>query len=171
MYEKKTMLGIRVYNFANQYGIQKSTVHTIINSYIDYCKELLLKGIKVDFLGLCSLVPDYKVDSFNRTLAYDCKILSDILGLPTHTVFVVINEYLMSIKDEVLSGKPASIRGIVTLKPIYVEDTLTKVHSSISLSLKKLIEERNTLVSSIRVHTSKILKFEVKGSGLNEFEA
>ena len=160
MYEKKTMLGIRVYNFANQYGIQKSTVHTIINSYIDYCKELLLKGIKVDFLGLCSLVPDYKVDSFNRTLAYDCKVL-----------FVVINEYLMSIKDEVLSGKPASIRGIVTLKPIYVEDTLTKVHSSISLSFKKLIEERNTLVSSIRVHTSKILKFEVKGSGLNEFEA
>lgn len=160
--EKKTMLGVRVYAYAEQYGIQKVVVHKIINSYIDYCKERLLNGVRINFLGLCSLIPDYEVDSFNSTLAYDCKVLSDILGIPANTVYVIINEYLSSIRDEVLDGKSASIRGIVTLKPIETNGIINKVHSSISLSFKDLLSQRDTKVTGIRVHTSKILKYNVK---------
>ena len=158
---KKTVLAIRVYNLAEQYNIQQTVVHTIINSYIDYCKDLLSKGSRIDFIGLCSLVPNKVVDSYNTTLAYECEIVADMLGLPRHTVYIIINEYLLSIREEILNGKSATIRGIVTINPIYENGKLIKIHSSISNSIKQYLKDVNSFVDSVRVHTSKDLKLVV----------
>lgn len=156
----KTMLVMRVYNIASQYNINQATVHKIINSYINYCKDLLRNGIKVNIFGLCSLVPDYESCSLNNTLAYDCKVLADSIGLPSNTVFVIINEYLTSIEEEVLDGKTATIRGLVTFKPIEKENSGV-VHSSISLSFRNSLLSDDLKVKSVRVHTSKLLKYKI----------
>lgn len=161
MEEKKTMLGIRVYNIAITFGVQKTLVHSIINSYIDYCKVQLKNGKRITLLGLCTLIPDYETDSYNSTLAYDCKIVSNILGLPSNTVYSIVNEYLEDIKNEVLSGKTASIRGMVTFRPLVDDGKVCKVHSSISLSFKNLLQDRSK-VKSVRVATSKLLKHSIR---------
>lgn len=161
MEEKKTMLGIRVYNIAMTYGVQKVLVNSIINSYIEYCKVQLKKGRRINLLGLCTLIPDYETDSYNSTLAYDCKVISNILGLPSNTVYIIVNEYLEDIRSEVLAGKTATIRGMVTFRPLVDEGKVCKVHSSISLSFKSLLSE-GTKVSSVRVSTSKLLKHTIR---------
>lgn len=162
MAEMKTALAARVYGIAEQYNITQVTVHNIINSYIAYCKNLLLYGRRVDFLGLVSLIPDVITNDCVVTLAYDCDILAGQLGLPEHTVFVIIREYLESLKEEVLRGKSVDIRGIVTINPRYENGVLTTVHSAISTSFRKTLCNLDTEVSSIRVHTSKLLKYRIK---------
>lgn len=157
----KTILGCRVYAIAEKYNITQVTVHAIVNGYADYCKELLLSGAIVNILGIVDIVPDVVLTEYNTTLAYDCKYIADKLGLPHHTVYVIIKEYLDSLREDILNGKTAEIRGIVTIHPLYEDGQLLRIHSAISLSIKKLIQNSNTNIKSARVHTNKMLKDDI----------
>lgn len=157
----KMILGCRVYAIAEKYNITQVTVHSIINNYFSYCKDLLLSGAVVNIVGLVSIVPDVILVEYNTTLAYECKGIANKLGLPQHTVYVIIKEYLDSVREDILNGKSAELRGIVTLHPLYENGKLVKVHSAISLSIKKLIATSNTRIKSARVHTSKMLKSDI----------
>lgn len=154
----RTRIGIQVWNIAKQYNIPQATVHEIINSYLGYCKELLIRGERVDFNGLVSVVPDVITSQFSTTLAYECEKVADRLALPSYTVYAIINTYIEEFIESVLNGIVVEIRGIVVVKPIYEGGKITKVHSAISQSLKNILVGQDTPVTSFRVHTYKSLK-------------
>ncbi len=158
---KKMPLGDRVYLLANKYGIEQTKVHTIIGAYTDYCKEMLYSGYRVDLIGLASLIPDRERTGLTTTLAYECRDIAKQLSLPNHTVYVIVQEYLNSLIEDILKGKPVEIRGMMSVVPINNGEKVIKVHSVISSQLKEHLKEKNTGVTSIRIHTHKLLKYNV----------
>lgn len=161
MENKKMALSDRVYLLANKYDIEQNKVHTIITAYIDYCKNMLYKGYRVDMMGLVSLIPDREKTGLTTTLAYECRDIAQQLKLPNNTVYVIIQEYLDSLKEDVLKGKPIEIRGLLSVFPINDGEKVTKVHSVISSQMKEHLKEKTTDVSAIRIHTHKLLKYSV----------
>ena len=159
---EKTSIAIKVYIIAEQYDIPRTVVKSIISSYIDYCKDLILHGERVDFIGLVSVVPDVQFETYNSTLAYECMKLSDRLGIPYNTVFIIIREYINGLIDELLEVKTVEIRGIVTMKPYYENGIIGGIHASISTSIKKALAKIDSPVSSVRVHTHKLLKYNLQ---------
>lgn len=159
----KMSLGARVYVIAEKYNIEQVKVHTIINSYISYCKDLLLSGHKVDIFGLASITPDVIIDEYATTLAYDCKLISKDLYLPSHTVYVIVQEYINSLIDNILSGKEVDVRGLFSVHPLssLENDKVTKIHTAISSQLKIKLGTMDTPVTSVRVHTHKLLKYAI----------
>lgn len=155
--EQKTQLGVRVYAIAKQYGIEYTMVHNIITEYIEYCKAELLSGRVVDFVGLVSIIPDTILSDYKSTMAYECSFVAKDLSLPQHTVYVVIRAYLDDLLDDISKCKTASIRGIVNIHPIQKDGKLTNIHSAISSSFKDNIL-KDSPITSVRVHTSKLLK-------------
>lgn len=156
-------LGKQVIRIADQYGISRASVYSIIECYLRYCKDLLVQGNRVDFYGLVSIVPDYEVSKMATTLAYECEKVAKVLCLPSHTAYVILNAYIEDAIDAVKSGTIVEIRGIVTIKPILdMNGIVVTVHSSISQMLKGLLDE-NSFVTSFRVHTYKHLRKSIKG--------
>lgn len=167
----KISLYNRVYNIANKYNITQVTVHEIINSYINYCKERTLKGNVVQIYGLVTLIPDTVLSSYKTTLAYDCKILADKIGLPSNTVYHIIKEYLESIKTELQEGNNVEMRGLVSFHIAQKPSGENVVHSAISTTFRtdvfKYVVKYNTPVNSVRVHTHKMLKDNMKEGMIN----
>ena len=50
--DDRTRIGIQVWYIADKYNIPQNTVHNIINSYLSYCKDLLVNGERVDFFWI-----------------------------------------------------------------------------------------------------------------------
>lgn len=156
--DDRTRIGIQVWIIADKYNIPQTTVHSIINNYLSYCKDLLVKGEKVDFFGLVSVVPNYISNSFSTTLAYNCKKVADMLAIPSHTVYRIMEAYINDAIENIQKGVTIEIRGIVVCKPIYEDGKVRKIHSNISQSLKNILVDTETNVTSLRVHTYKSLK-------------
>lgn len=162
--EDRTRIGIQVWIIADKYNIPQITVHTIINSYLQYCKDLLVKGERVDFFGLVSVVPNVSNNSFSTTLAYNCEKVADLLALPQHTVYRIMQAYIDDAIESILNGVTVEIRSIVVCKPIYENGKVSKIHSNISQSLKNILVDSETNVSSLRVHTYKSLKDKISST-------
>lgn len=158
--EDRTRIGIQVWIVADKYNIPQSTVHSIISSYLGYCKDLLVRGERVDFFGLVSIVPDVQTSKYAPTLAYNSKVVAKRVGVPSHTVLRVMEAYIADAIDYIQQGTTVEIRGLVVCKPIYENGVVSKVHSSISQSLKNILD--GSIVSSLRVHTYKCLRDLVK---------
>lgn len=156
--DDRTRIGIQVWIIADKYNISQTTVHTIINSYLAYCKELLINGERVDFYGLISIVPDTFSTNYSTTLAYNCSIIADRLGLPSYTVYRIMQAYIEDAIENIQNGVTVEMRGLVVCKPIYENRRVTKVHSNISQSLKNILASESTNVKSLRVHTYKVLR-------------
>lgn len=156
--DDRTRIGIQVWIIADKYNISQITVHTIINSYLSYCKELLVNGERVDFYGLVSIVPDTLSTNYSTTLAYNCSIIADRLGLPSYTVYRIMQAYIEDAIENIQNGVTVEMRGLVVCRPIYENRRVTKVHSNISQSLKNILASENTNVKSLRVHTYKVLR-------------
>lgn len=156
--DDRTRIGIQVWIIADKYNISQTTVHTIINSYLAYCKELLVNGERVDFYGLVSIVPDNLSTNYSTTLAYNCSIIADRLGLPSYTVYRIMQAYIEDAIENIQNGVTVEMRGLVVCRPIYENRKVTKVHSNISQSLKNILVSENTNVKSLRVHTYKVLR-------------
>lgn len=160
--EDRTRIGIQVWNVADKYNIPRAVVHAIISSYLEYCKDLLIRGERVDFFGLVSLVPDVISSRYSATLAYNSSIVADKLGMPSHTVFRVMEAYIDDAIESLKHGTTVEIRSLVVCKPIYENGVVTKVHSNVSQTLKNIFQTNNTPVSSVRVHTYKCLREDIK---------
>jgi nucleoid DNA-binding protein len=156
--DDRTRIGIQVWVIADKYNISQTTVHTIINSYLSYCKDLLVQGERVDFFGLVSVVPNVINNNFSTTLAYNCEKIADMLALPQHTVYRVMEAYIEDAIESIQKGVTIEIRGIVVCKPIYENGKVSRIHSNISQSLKNILVSNDTNVTSLRVHTYKSLK-------------
>lgn len=160
--DNKICFALRVYNIAEKYDVNKVLVHEIISEYISFTKSTLLNGERIDFIGLLYIEPDITVKKYKSTLGYTCKLISDDLGLPTNTVYIIVKEYLLSLKEGLFQGKTAEIRGIVTIHPLMTDDKITNIHSAISTSIRRYINENDCVINSVRVHTYKSLKEEIK---------
>lgn len=169
--KEKVTVQERVEAISKDFHIEKNKTNEIIAVYLDYCKKLLYSGYNVEFLNLVRLEPDIVVGDVNYTLGYQCKQVSKLCGVGYYTVFAIVKSYLEHIKEEVLEGKIAEIRGIVTIKPVVTGGVVTGIHSFSSLSHAKNLEqfrkEYITDVTSVRVHTLKNLKYVLKGRGGN----
>ena len=163
----KTRFGCRVYSIAEEFGVTQVQVNTIINTFINVCREDLINGHIINFVGLVSVVPDYVVTDYVGTTAWYSKIVAQMLSIPYNTTHVIIKAYLDELKADVVQGKSVDIRRIVTLHPLCNESgTLITLHASISVSVKKELQYRNTGVSSVRAHTNKLLKRFLKNSAI-----
>lgn len=161
----KISFNYRVSVLASKLGLEQTKVHNILTVYTNYCKELLVMGYRVDFLGLASIIPDTDKETMNVTLAYECSVVADLIKLPMNTVFTVINEYLLMLREDLLNDTAIEIRGLFSMFPLYSEiDDNTVVHSSISSQLKKYLAERNSDVKTVRIHTCKMIKHTIKES-------
>lgn len=159
--EDRTRIGIQVWIVADKYNIPQTTVHGIISSYLGYCKDLLIRGERVDFFGLVSIVPNVLTSRYASTLAYNAKVVGDKIGVPSHTVFRVMEAYIEDALENIHNGTTVEIRGLVVCKPIYENGAVSKIHSNVSQSLKTILVGRNTPVTSVRVHTYKCLRDSV----------
>ena len=162
--EDRTRIGIQVWIVADKYNIPQTTVHTIISSYLGYCKDLLVRGERVDFFGLVSIVPDVLTNRYASTLAYNSSVVGKQIGVPSHTVFRVMEAYIEDALENIKRGTTVEIRGLVVCKPIYEKGVVSKIHSNVSQSLKNILVGVNTPVSSVRVHTYKCLRDAVSQS-------
>lgn len=163
----KTLISCRVYNLSVKFNLTQTLIHTIINTYIAYCRYRVIHGERVDFVNLVSLVPDVVCDGYRTTLAYECERVALLLKLPRNTVYAIIRAYLDDLVCEVLDGKSIEMRGLVTIKPLFsVERALIGVHSAISASIRQSLKEADTEVCSVRVHTSKVLRGTILKGGI-----
>lgn len=157
----KIKINERVYSLAHQYNIEQTRTHDIISAYIEYTKVMLINGYKVDIFGLVTIVPDNISAEYTTTLAYECKHIADDLAISFNTVFVIIQEYINSMIDDLLNNRPIEIRGLLNAKPIVEEDKVVKVHTNISSQFKYRLREQSECVTSVRVHTHKLLKYTI----------
>lgn len=161
----KRSFGTRVWIIADKYNIEQTQVHKIISSYISICREVLLSGYEVTFFNLVTMIPNPIYSEYKITLAYQCKLLANSIGIGHHTVYSIIKEYLSFLREDLLDGNSVDIRGIVSLHPLLRDGKVVKVHSSISTSIKRDLVLQNRDVSSVRAHTHKLLKHSIKMSG------
>lgn len=152
----RTRLPVIISNLANEYNIDQVKVKEIITDYNTYNRELLLQGYEIEYVGICKVVPTPCKDIIDETLAYKCNKIAKEKGYPPKTLYYIIKAYLDYLKTSILEGKIAEIRGICTIHPC-----IDCIHSNISLSLSKTIEELDT-IEKARVHTSKALKLEAR---------
>lgn len=160
----KRSFGTRVWIIADKYSIEQTQVHKIITSYIAYCRGLLLNGNEVTFLHLVTMTPDVISSDYRETLAYQCKKVSETCAVSYHTVFSIIKEYLLFLQEDLMDGNSVDLRGIVTLHPICQDGVVVKVHSAVSVSIKRDLGILNGDVSYVRAHTHKLLKHSIKMS-------
>lgn len=151
-------LGLRVYNIATQFNIEQTKVHSIINSYIEYCKESLASGRRVVLLGLVTIEPNEIFTKHQTTLAYECDILAKSIGLPSYTVYAIVKAYIDACIEDIMQGKDVVIRGLVALKTFKEPDGGMVVHSVISNCVRDYLIESKSRVASVRCHTHKVLK-------------
>ena len=156
--DDRTRISCQVWGIAEQYNISISVAKEIINSYLNHCKVSLVNGECVDFFGIVRIVPDRIQTDYSSTLGYECLKVANSLSMPYYTVYAVIKAYLNDLLDNILNGRVAEVRGLVTVKPLLVDGKLTTVHSHISQSLKEVLQRSTSPVSSVRVHTYKSLR-------------
>lgn len=157
---ERTYIYSQTYNIASKHGLDRSKVTEIVSLYLEYTRNKLMTGNAIDFLDILSVVPDKTYTAYKSTLAYDCMILANKIGIPYITFYTIIRGYLEDIKNNLFDNKVVNIRGIVTLQPIRKNGKLVSVYSNISQSISQALP--NQYISSVRVHTSKLLRKEIK---------
>lgn len=161
---KKTALFCRVNQVSDNLNITHRTADTVIKTYLQLCKEQLYLGHRVTFWGIVSVVPEYEVFDFKTTRAYMCEVVASRCGCTYNTVTTIINDFMMSVRDDVLSGKPATINGICTLHPFVEDGVYKRLHSYISSGLSESMKE---LGNSVRCHTYPLLKQQLIEKGVS----
>lgn len=152
--EKKT-LSEKVYLFAKRYNITFAMVKKILCSYVSTLEYEINKGIEVRIYGLFSIVPTEKSTELISTLAYHSKKVSDDTGITYTTCFTVLHDMISVMKEDLLAGVNAEIRGVASMKLVEYNG-VTNINSRLSEHMK------NIAPCDIRIHTSKQLQLFVK---------
>ncbi len=157
----KEYLQKKIENIANSLGITKKDVHNIIGWYL-FIKQNELKGGRVvQIVGIVDIIPEPVKNPVASTLAFVARDIAKNTSISYNTVVTVLKYYLDEQKEQINKGNTVIYRGLVKVKPIIKDLRIQGVHSSIS---SKMSEEIQGLegIQSIRVHTSKQLKNELK---------
>ena len=154
---RKELFGARVYAIADKYGITQTTVREVINTFVDEARQVLLNGGVLRLGELAVIKPLTISSAYVPTLGYLSKKVSDKNGLPYFTVYSIIDAYLDTIKSEILCGRSADIRKLISFHVIFTGDGKFKVNCALSASLRK--DLRNCSVpNGARVSFSKSMR-------------
>lgn len=155
--EKKLSMYSRRWRLAEKFNLEKTKVRTIIDTYIEMCREDLLSGHIVQIFGLVKLVPDNAVDDFVATTAWYSKRLAKDTSIPYNTILCVLKKYQEDMRDELLSGKNVTIPRLASLFALQKGDGYV-VHSRISETIHQEISQGSRDVTGVRAHSSKLLR-------------
>lgn len=155
----RTALLTRVYGVANELNIERTLVDRVVKAYLNFCKNELRCGHRVNFLDIAQVVPDIEYVDYNTTFAYKCAMVAETYSVPYYTVVSIVRGYLDTVRDDIFNGRPANIYGIMTLTPLKENGVVTRVHSSISQSLQ---QDLMSFGNHARVYTNKRFKRRVK---------
>lgn len=155
-------LNNRVLDIAKSNNIDVNMTHEIVIKYLSYCKDELFSGKVVVIPDLFRVEPDVVTSDLKSTLAYDCNLIADELGLPRHTVYTVIRGYIDDLIESIMAGDTASVRGIANIHPYMgYNGKVAGVTTAISATLKDNIPS-DAPINSVRVYTSKFLKHRIE---------
>lgn len=157
----KELYGVRVYNVAQSFGITMTSVREIIDSFVSECRLTLKSGSVLRLGDLATIRPNIIKTEYVPTLGYLSKLVADKKGLPYYTVYSVVNEYLNTVKDDILAGKNADIRKLVSFHSISLGFEQFKVNCVLSASVRNDLRSCDVPMSA-RVSFSKILRSMIK---------
>lgn len=158
----KEVVQAQIYNIATGLNINQTTVNKIIGSYISECREDLLNGTQIRFMGLCWIEPDVVTTDRTMTLgAYACRVAEKV-SVPMYTCYRVLEDYLSMLRSLLLQGKSVDIRTLCTLKPIYEGTEISTIYTCVSSTLRRDIETGAYTVGSVRVHTLRDIRETAK---------
>lgn len=163
----RTALLTRVHDVANELNIEKTLVDRVVKAYLNFCKNELRCGHRVNFFDIAQVVPDVEYVDYNTTFAYKCSVVAEAYAVPYNTVVTIVRGYLDTVRDDIFSGRPANIYGIMTLTPLRENGVVTRVHSSISQSLQ---QDLLNFGNHARVYTNKRFKRRVKEARIYDRE-
>lgn len=156
---RKELFGARVYAIADKYGVTQITVREIINTFVDEARQVLVDGYVLRLGDLAVIRPTVTCSGnlYAPTMGYLSKRVSDKNGLPYFTVYSIIDEYLNTVKSEILCGRSADIRKLISFHVIFTGDGKFKVNCALSASMRE--DLRNCSVPhGARVSFSKSLR-------------
>lgn len=157
----KELYGVRVYNIAKGFNITMVSVKDIIDTYVEECRNTLKCGIVLRIGDLATIRPSVVSSDYIPTLGYLCKIVSSKTGLPYYTVYTVVEAYLITVKEEILSGRSADIRKLLSFHSISLGDGHFKVNCALSASVRSDLRLCNIPMTA-RVSFSKSLRTKLK---------
>lgn len=154
----KKLLAQRTYTISEQLNIHQTSVNRIINTYSEVLKDEIYQGKEVCIFGLASIVPSQEYTGYISTLAYHAKKTAKRCGTSYYTCLSVLNRYLNNVRESILNGENANIRGVVTFAVVRDTDGSYNIHSSVSSSIRKDLDFKSSGAFTVRVHTAKLLK-------------
>lgn len=158
MIKDKKLLAQRTYTISEQLNIHQTSVNKIINTYAEVLKEEIYQGKEVCIFGLASIVPTQEYTGYVSTLAYHAKKTANKCGSSYYTCLMVLNEYLDNVRESILNGENANIRGVVTFAVVKDTNGSYNIHSSVSSSVRRDLDFKSSGAFNVRVHTAKLLK-------------
>ena len=96
-------------------NLPKTTVESIINSYMNYIKERLSRGETIKFLNIFYIVVKSNKKVVQETLAYTSGEIANQLGISQNCVYRVLTCYQEMIENDLERGNYYNIRGIASL--------------------------------------------------------
>lgn len=157
----KELYGVRVYNVAKEFGITMTCVREIVDCFTSVCRETLKNGIVLRLGELATVRPSIVSSEYIPTLGYLSKCVANVKGLPYYTVYSVVYAYLSTVKEEILSGRSADIRKLISFHSISLDDGQFKVNCALSASVRNDLRGCETPMTA-RVSFSKSLRSRLK---------
>ena len=157
----KEFYGVRVYNVAEEFGITLTCVREVLDNFVYECRKTLKEGIVLRLGKLATIRPSLVYSEYIPTLGYLSKCVSEKTGLPYYTVYSVINAYLDTVEEEILCGRSADIRKLVSFHTIFLGNDSFKVNCALSSSVRNDLRECDVPMTA-RVSLGKLLKSKLK---------
>lgn len=143
----------RMVQIARGYSIPKTMVHQSIIDFVNICNDMLSNHYRVEIPNMVTIIPEDEQE-YNATFAYIIYRLADKEGLPTNSVYTIIETYLDSVKKDLLRGENSGIRGLVRFSISQVEKGY-----SVQTSISNIYREKSDV--PVRVHTARQFKSDV----------
>ena len=110
----------QIASIANELGISKSDVNSILGCYSGYLQTKILEGKTVKILNICYLKNNNENldigNAYRETLAYIATELSEMIGLGSVTIQRVLSTLEDFIVADIKEGKGYSLRGLVRIR-------------------------------------------------------
>ena len=155
---KKTALITRVYKISNDLNITQGLVDSVVREYYSFLREELVMGHRVSLSSIVYIVPENEVLDYKVTLAYICKVISARCSCTYNTVTEIISKLFETVWEDLLNGSSVTFHGLCNVHPLKYNGVISRVQSSVSLSLTELVRSNG---GSVRVHTNQALKYRL----------
>lgn len=159
--EKDTFAGLVLF-IADETNLEQTAVRQIITTFLDLCREDLLNGRVVRFVGLVTLVPNPVLTNHVKTSAMYCKQTAEVTRYSYYVVQGVVQKYLEKLKVRLQDGWSVSLRKLCTIDPLWFTTGERTIHSTTSDTIGEELLRRGGVVQSVRAHTCRYLKRSIK---------